>query len=120
MKLLVDMNLSPLWIPFLEQHGFPAVHWSSLGSPVAPDAEIIESARSGAYIVFTHDLDFGRLLALQRSGGPSVVQIRTQDVLPAAVGHLVVNALHAARQHLEAGAIVTIDPLQHRTRLLPI
>jgi predicted nuclease of predicted toxin-antitoxin system len=64
MKLLVDMNLSPLWIPFLEQHGFQAVHWSALGSASAPDAEIMEYANSGGYIVFTHDLDFGRLLAL--------------------------------------------------------
>jgi predicted nuclease of predicted toxin-antitoxin system len=120
MKLLVDMNLSPLWIPFLEQHGFPAVHWSDLGSASAPDTEIMERANADGYIVFTHDLDFGRLLALQGSGGPSVVQIRSQDVLPARVGDLVVNALYAARPHLEAGAIVTVDPLQHRIRLLPI
>ena len=25
MKLLVDMNLSPLWIPFLNQYGFEAI-----------------------------------------------------------------------------------------------
>ncbi len=29
-KLLVDMNLSPQWIPVL-QHGWPAVHWSDVG-----------------------------------------------------------------------------------------
>ena len=120
MKLLVDMNLSPLWISFLEQNGFEAAHWSELGAPTAPDSEIMQHASAGGYIVFTHDLDFGRLLAVGQMGGPSVVQIRTQDVLPAAIGHLVVNALHAARPHLEAGALVTIDPVQHRIRLLPI
>jgi predicted nuclease of predicted toxin-antitoxin system len=120
MKLLVDMNLSPLWIPFLEQHGFEAVHWSDLGAATTPDTEIMEHASAGGYVVFTHDLDFGRLLAMRRSGGPSVVQIRTQDVLPVAVGDLVVNALNAVRPHLETGAIVSIDPIQHRIRLLPI
>jgi predicted nuclease of predicted toxin-antitoxin system len=80
----------------------------------------MEHAIAGGYVVFTHDLDFGRLMAMRRSGGPSVVQIRTQDVLPAAAGDLVVNALSAVRPQLEAGAIVTIDLMQHRIRLLPI
>jgi Domain of unknown function (DUF5615) len=47
MKLLVDMNLSPLWIPFLKQHGFEAIHWSDLGPPTAPDTEIMECAIVG-------------------------------------------------------------------------
>ncbi len=120
MKILVDMNLSPLWVPFLQQHGFGAAHWSSLGAPSAADGEIMDHAKAGGFVIFTHDLDFGMLLAMRGSVGPSVVQIRTQDVLPTAVGSLVVNALNTARMHLEAGAPVTIDPVQHRIRLLPI
>lgn len=120
MKLLIDMNLSPLWVSFLEERGFEAVHWSDLGTANAPDTQIIEYASAGGFVVFTHDLDFGRLLALRRSSGPSVVQIRTQDILPATIGVLVVNALNASRVHLDAGALVTIDPIHHRIRLLPI
>jgi predicted nuclease of predicted toxin-antitoxin system len=120
MKFLIDMNLSPLWIPFLNQKGFEATHWSDVGPPTALDTEIMEYASSREYVIFTHDLDFGRLLAVRSSGGPSVVQIRTQDVLPSAVGDVVVNALKAAHAHLDAGALVTIDPAQHRIRLLPI
>lgn len=114
------MNLSPLWVPFLEKRGFAAVHWSDLGAATAPDANIMEYAGASNFVVFTHDLDFGRLLALQRGTGPSVVQIRTQDVLPTTIGTLVVNALNAARAHLDAGAIVTVDPVRHRIRLLPL
>lgn len=120
MKLLVDMNLSPLWIPFLSHHGIEAVHWSDLGAATASDTEIMDFAAAGGFVVFTHDLDFGRLLAMGQSRHPSVVQIRTQDVLPAAIGQHVVNALGAAGTHLDAGALVTIDPVQHRVRLLPI
>ncbi|HYI92458.1 MAG TPA: DUF5615 family PIN-like protein [Bryobacteraceae bacterium] len=120
MRILVDMNLSPLWIPFLQQHGFEATHWSSIGAASAADAEIMDHARAHGLVIFTHDLDFGMLLAMRGSDGPSVVQIRTQDVLPAAVGSLIVNALNDARLHLEAGALVTIDPMQRRIRLLPI
>lgn len=120
MKFLVDMNLSPLWIPFLKQHGFEAIHWSDVGPASAPDPEIMEHAAEGKFVVFTHDLDFGRLLALQRNSRPSVVQIRTQDVLPVNIGLLVVNALNVARTYLDAGALITIDTVQHRIRLLPI
>ena len=38
MKFLIDMNLSPLWVPFLGAHGFGAVHWSTVGDPRAPDS----------------------------------------------------------------------------------
>jgi predicted nuclease of predicted toxin-antitoxin system len=120
MKFLIDMNLSPVWIPFLKQKGFEAIHWSDVGHPTALDTEIMEYASSREYVIFTHDLDFGRLLAMRSSGGPSVVQIRTQDVLPSAVGDVVANALKAAHAHLESGALVTIDPAQHRIRLLPL
>jgi predicted nuclease of predicted toxin-antitoxin system len=96
MRIIVDMNLSPSWIPFLRQHGFEAVHWSDAGTASAPDTEIMDYDSAGEYVVFTHDLDFGALLAMRRTHGPSVVQIRAQDVLPAAAGHLVVNASTAA------------------------
>jgi predicted nuclease of predicted toxin-antitoxin system len=109
MKLLIDMNLSPVWVSFFKEHGFQAFHWSNVGRATAPDTEIMEYAGAEGFVVFTHDLDFGRLLALGRGGGPSVVQIRTQDVLPAAVGSAVVSALNAARLHIDAGALVTID-----------
>ena len=39
-KLLIDMNLSPDWVDFLESHGWPAAHWSHIGAHNAPD-EII-------------------------------------------------------------------------------
>jgi predicted nuclease of predicted toxin-antitoxin system len=41
MKFLVDMNLSPLWVQFLTNRGFEAVHWSTVGQPSAPDPEIL-------------------------------------------------------------------------------
>jgi predicted nuclease of predicted toxin-antitoxin system len=64
MKLLLDMNLSPEWVRFLEQEGFEAVHWASVGSPTASDADIMEWGRQRGYVVFTHDMDFSALLAV--------------------------------------------------------
>ncbi|HJW75105.1 MAG TPA: DUF5615 family PIN-like protein [Thermoleophilia bacterium] len=120
MKLLLDMNLSPTWVRFLEENGFEAVHWSTTGEPTATDAVIMTWARDRGFVVVTHDLDFSALLASTEAVGPSVIQVRTQDVLPDAVGSDVVRVLRDHRAALDEGAIVSIDELASRVRVLPI
>ncbi len=120
MKLLIDMNLSPLWVEFLASAGFESVHWSALGRASAPDHEIMDYASANGLVALTHDLDFGALLAKRKTRRPSVVQIRTQDVMPRAIGDIVIRALGASRTTIEAGALVTVDPGRNRIRLLPI
>jgi predicted nuclease of predicted toxin-antitoxin system len=120
MKILLDMNLSPLWAGFLEQEGFEAVHWASVGSPTAHDTDIMEWTRQHDHIVFTHDMDFSALLAVSGATGPSVLQVRAQDVLPAALGRDVVRVLTLRAQAFSTGAIVTIDKVKARVRVLPI
>jgi len=120
MKFLIDMNLSPLWVSFLAEKGFESVHWSTVGQPGAADSEIFDFAAANDWIVFTHDLDFGMLLAALGTSSPSVIQVRSQDVLPSAIGDSVLRAIQTAKPHLEAGALVTVDSLRHRIRLLPI
>ena len=36
-KLVIDMNLSPDWVPVLNDHGWQAIHWSAIGDPRASD-----------------------------------------------------------------------------------
>ncbi len=67
MKILVDMNLSPEWVEVFARHNPSAVHWSTVGDPRAEDPVLIEWARENGYVVFTHGLDFGTLLALTRT-----------------------------------------------------
>ena len=120
MKVLVDMNLSPLWVGFLVNEGIEAVHWASVGDPRAEDAVVVAWAREHGYVVFTHDLDFSALLATTDATGPSVLQVRTQDVLPDAMGKDVLGVLREQSQALEEGAIVTLDKVSARVRILPI
>jgi predicted nuclease of predicted toxin-antitoxin system len=72
------------------------------------------------WVVFTHDLDFGTLLAHTQAGWPSVFQIRAQDVSPGHLGPLVDRTLRQFTQELEAGALVTVDEARQRVRLLPL
>ncbi|HXS68857.1 MAG TPA: DUF5615 family PIN-like protein [Candidatus Polarisedimenticolia bacterium] len=120
MKLLVDMNLSPDWVAVITQAGWEAVHWSNVGNPRATDAEIMAWAEQNRRVVFTHDLDFGTLLALTQAKGPSVIQVRTQDVAPLAIGKLVINALRQFQQELEKGALIVLDEAHARARVLPL
>ena len=46
-------------------------------------------ARENGYVVFTHDLDFGTLLALTRDAGPSVIQVRTHEQTMKRIQYLV-------------------------------
>jgi predicted nuclease of predicted toxin-antitoxin system len=104
MKLLLDMNLSPVWVRFLEENGFEAVHWSTTGEPTASDAIIVACARDNGFVVITHDLDFSALLASTEAAGPSVLQVRTQDVLPDSIGSEVVRVLRDHRAALDPGS----------------
>ena len=72
------------------------------------------------YVVFTHDLDFSAILAATGAAGPSVLQVRTQDVLPAAIGDDVVRVLADHAEAVRAGAIVSIDKVGARVRVLPV
>lgn len=120
LKLLLDMNLSPDWVPFLTNAGFGAVHWSSVGPANAADAELMSWARTNALVVFTNDLDFSALLAMTRGTGPSVLQIRLQDLLPDTTGATVLSVLRQHESMLDAGAIVTLTDNGTRVRVLPL
>jgi predicted nuclease of predicted toxin-antitoxin system len=77
-------------------------------------------ALANQHVVFTHDLDFGTALALTHAAGPSVFQIRGQDVLPSRMGSLVIAALRQHESDLAAGALVVIDASKCRVRVLPL
>jgi hypothetical protein len=50
----------------LRAAGHEAVHWSEVGNPRAPDTVLMQWAIANGYTVFTHDLDFGTMLALSQ------------------------------------------------------
>ena len=119
MKFLIDMNLSPQWGEVFARHGWPAVHWSTVGDPRATDRVIMDWARENQNVVFTHDLDFGTLLAITHAAGPSVFQVRAQDVMPEHLESIVVATIQQHEAILEAGALIVVDESTSRARVLP-
>jgi predicted nuclease of predicted toxin-antitoxin system len=120
MKLLLDMNLSPRWVAFLAAEGIQAVHWSSVGGHSSFDSEIMSFARNGGYTVLTQDLDFSTILAATGGTKPSVVQIRSDNLSPSAIGANVIEVLRRFAAELEAGALISVEPHRARVRVLPL
>ena len=120
MKLLIDMNLSPGWVDYLALAGLVATHWASVGKRDASDKEIMAYAAARDYIVLTHDLDFGAILAATNGLKPSVVQFRADDLSSDKIGGYLIDALRRMETELERGALLTIEPGRARMRLLPL
>jgi predicted nuclease of predicted toxin-antitoxin system len=120
MKLLLDMNLTPRWVPYLEAAGFEVVHWSTVGLSNPPDEEIMPYAAGHGMVVLTHDLDFSAILGATKGKKPSVVQLRAHNISPEAIGPHIVTALRHTVDDLELGVLLTIDPDRTRIRLLPL
>lgn len=120
LRLDIDVNLSPDWMPVLKEAGFDAVHWTQVGDPSAPDREIMDWAIANGFIVFSHDLDFSSMLALTHAGGPSLVQLRGPKVLPEQIAEPLIHSLRRFHLELEAGALLLIEPGRSRVRILPL
>ncbi len=82
--------------------------------------EIMAWAKINGYVVFTHDLDFGTLLTATNAAGPSVFQLRTQDVGPDHKADIVLRAFRHFHELLKKGALITLDESSSRARVLPI
>jgi len=120
MKFLIDMNLSPDWLTEFDQRDIEAIHWSHVGDIRAPDSEIMQYARDNGYIVFTHDLDFGAMLAVTGASSPSVIQVRIQDVSPGSLATRFFDLLDQFEEPLQDGALIIVDTRQNRVRILPL
>ncbi|MEI9475443.1 MAG: DUF5615 family PIN-like protein [Deltaproteobacteria bacterium] len=120
MKILIDMNLSPAWVKVLEKAGHTASHWSTIGSLNAPDREVLLWAKANGHLLFAHDLDFGVILAATEAEGPSVIQIRAQDISPDHANNLVLNIINQFAESLLQGALISLDEEKSRVRLLPL
>ncbi len=120
MKILIDMNLSPIWVGEFAKVGIEAIHWSWVGLHNASDNKVFDWARTNDYVVFTNDLDFGVLLAMSKTNSPSVIQIRVQDVTPKNLFDVIYSTLMKYQDYINQGALITIDKRRARLRILPI
>jgi predicted nuclease of predicted toxin-antitoxin system len=84
------------------------------------DKEIIEKARAEGRVILTHDLDFGRIIAVSQANVPSVVTFRLNDMRPTQVNRYLAEVLAYFAEQLKAGALVSVNERGVRVRSLPV
>jgi predicted nuclease of predicted toxin-antitoxin system len=120
MRLLLDMNVSPQLVPAFEAAGHTCAHWSGIGDPRATDETILDHAKENGFVLVTHDLDFGAILATSQADSPSVIQVRMQDVLSTRFVSMILVALERFAEELTSGALLVVDENRSRVRILPM
>lgn len=114
------MGLARSTARFLDALGHDAIHLRDLGLERADDEAVVTMAFSEGRIVLTHDLDFGRIVALGRGRVSSVVTFRLGDMRPTEVNRWLQVVIERFSADLEAGALITVGDRGIRVRRLPI
>ena len=120
MKFLIDMPLSPLLAAWLKAKGHDAVHAIHLAMDRAPDSEILERARMDERVVITADLDYPRLLAITRAGGPGLILFRGGNYSDQETFERMERVLEATTPENLATSIIVVEKQKIRRRPLPI
>lgn len=120
MRFLLDMGLAQSTARFLCQLGHEAVHLRDQGLQRVDDTVIIEKACTEDRIVLTHNLDFGRVVALSGQHIPSVITLRLSDMCAVNVNRHLAEVLLRFAEHLIAGALVSVTDRDIRVRRLPM
>lgn len=120
MKFLVDVPVTPQAVAHLHAQAHDAVHASSVGLASAPDTEILERARGEGRVVVTADLDYPRLLALQKASSPGIILFRGGSYSDREMLALLDRVLAQGEVLQINSSITVVDRDRIRRRPLPI
>ena len=120
MKFLADMGLAGSTVSFLRAQGHDAIHLRDQQLQRLADEGIITKAQAEDRIILTHDLDFGRIIALTQAAKPSVITFRLNDMRSIQVNGYLAQVLAHFSQQLVAEALVSVNERGIRVRSLPI
>lgn len=113
------MPVSPRAVAHLTAAGHDAIHAHSIGLAKAADSAILDAARAEGRIVVTADLDYPRLLALQRADSPGVILFRGGSYSDQEMLRLLDRVLARAAELQLERSITVVDRSRIRWRRLP-
>ena len=120
MKFLLDMGLAQSTAQSLQALGHDALHLREQNLQRLTDQQIVDKALKEDRVILTHDLDFGRIVALGRNRYPSVVTFRLQDMRAINVDRSLTDILGRFASDLESGALISVTDQAIRLRRLPV
>lgn len=114
------MPVTPDTVEYLGRGGHEAVHATSIGLARAPDHQILNVAREHDRVVVTADLDYPRLLTLERAEGPGVILFRGGSYSDREMLELLDRVLATVPESELRRSITVVDRHRIRRRRLPI
>lgn len=96
------------------------MHLRDEGLERLPDDQIVTKAIAEHRAIITHDLDFGRIVALSGEDVPSILTLRLTDMTPPNVNAALDLALDGTETAIGRGALVTVSDQGTRIRPLPV
>lgn len=84
------------------------------------DQQVIAKAVAEGRTILTHDLDFGRIVALSQNRVPSVITFRLNDMRASTVNRYLDIILTSLANEIETGALISVNEQSVRVRKLPI
>ncbi len=101
------MGIAIHTVTLLRSMGYDATHLREEGMQKIDDAQVINKAIVERRIVLTHELDFGRLVALSGSALPSEITFRLHDMRPESVERSLLECISRFGSQLDAGALLS-------------
>lgn len=96
------------------------MHLREQGLERLADAAVLAKAREEGFILLTHDLDFGELIAASGARLPSVIVFRLRNMRPENVNGYLRLIIEEYAETLKKGAILSVTEGRIRIRLLPL
>jgi predicted nuclease of predicted toxin-antitoxin system len=120
MRFLLDMGLARSTAAYLRDQGHDAIHLRDQGLQKLDDNGIVAKPLHEERIILTHDLDFGRIVALSHGELPSVITFRLSNMQPDQVNWHLAHVLTQFAEPLESGSLISVTDRALRVRPLPI
>ncbi len=120
LKFIADMGISQSTVRWLKENHYDAKHLRDENLIRLSDEKIMEKAKLESRVVLTCDLDFGTILALNKTELPSVVLFRLSNEKPANINYHLNLILQNYSEDLLNGSIIIVQENKYRIRKLPI
>lgn len=120
MNVLLNENLPPALAADLNTFGWNTMHVKKLGLLGATDHTIVSYAEQHDFVIFTHDLDYGRLVSLSGKSKPSVVTLRLKKINTTILFQLMLRNRTQIEKILCEPCLLVVTDRDLRYKRLPI
>ena len=117
---LANMNISPVTVEALRNHGWDIIRVSEVMDEKSKDIDVLVYAQKQNKVVITQDLDFSQILALRGYAKPSLINLRFENASPDFVTARIIDVVSSMEKELEEGVVVTVDETSARYKNLPV